>query len=114
LVDVVSLLDDEDDTSSVRMEVLTASDLSKYVMPYVTLLMVLRKRVQTMNSGSRLPSDLRAFFDDQLVKGVEYYTFQQMAVLNEQMAAALLIEKPLSEQVFFFVWGCENNCFCYI
>jgi hypothetical protein len=95
----VSLYDDEDKTSSVRMEILMAPDLLKYVMPYITLLMVLRKRLQTMNSGNRLPSELRSFFDDLLVKGVEYYSFKEMEVLNEQLAEALMINKPLSEQV---------------
>jgi hypothetical protein len=93
---VVTSYEDENDD---HLRVLSGTELSKTVLPFITAFMAFQKRLKTMNNGKPLATEIMEFFDEQMNRGVAMMSLQDMVETTASLCSALELERPFSEQV---------------
>jgi hypothetical protein len=88
-----------EDEAEDHLKVLSAVDLAKTVMPFLTTFMAFEKRVKTMNQGQPLPIELMEFFEEQTCRGVGIMSLSEMVDTTDFLARALKLDQPVAEQV---------------
>jgi hypothetical protein len=71
------------------------------IMQFVGLIMVFKSRLVTMNGGDNLPNKLQTWLDGLLENAAQQMNITSIEQVTESLKKALLVSKPLSEQVCF-------------
>jgi hypothetical protein len=93
---VVTSYDDEPED---HLRVLSGTDLSKTVMPFIAAFMTFEKRLKTMNKGKPLATEIMDFFEEQMNRGVAMMSLEDMVDTTASLCTALEFDRPVSEQV---------------
>jgi hypothetical protein len=72
-------------------------------MPFIAAFMSFEKRLKTMNKGLPLPFEMVEFLEEKMSRGVVLMSLVDMAEHTEQICAALMLDKPVSDQVSYSI-----------